>query len=419
MQKLNFFFFLYASSFIFILNLIEELNRISINIILDNFTKIIIIILLIFSYIIYNVNYKNTNNYLLVLLISLLTIILILFFINENILFFYFFFEFSIIPIIFLVTTWGYSIERIKAMIYIYIYTIIFSLPFFIVIIFYSLNVKSFSLILNEYFIWFSQENLFFLFPLIFLVKIPVWGFHFWLPKAHVEASTEGSMILAGVILKLRGVGLVKFSYFMGFSRINNFFIFSFCCIRIIGAIIISLIRLRQSDSKSVVALSSVVHMRIIFLVYVYSSRLSLEAIYLIIISHGFVRPLIFYFLGLIYDKTLTRSLRIRRGVLKNFNYIIIIWFILCVLNIGIPLSINFLRELEFFFSSRNFCFIVVACIVVVTLFRGVFNIYLFNFFSSGKIKIFFYLKESNLNTILLYSSLLYVFIFFLIIEEI
>ena len=418
MQKLNFLIFSSFFSLFFLYSIFLENGVLNNIFYIDNFIKLIITLTISFFIFIILINLKNPKRKTFFFFIIILYFILILFFTNENLFFFYVFFEISIIPILFLVSTWGYSMERIKAIIYIYIYTVFFSLPFLIYLIYYDVTTKSFSIIYRNFNRDFMEEVIIFFFPFLFLVKIPVWGFHFWLPKAHVEASTEGSIILAGIILKLRGLGLLKISYIWNITNINNIPIYFYFSFRRLGAIIISIYALRITDSKIIVALSSIIHISIIFLVFLFSSSLSVEVMYLIIVSHGFVSPLIFFFLRKIYEKILSRRIRFRRGILKNFNFLKIFWFILCVLNIGVPLSINFLREIEFFFIRINFCIIVSFIIISITFTRGLLNIFLFNFFASGKKKFFFYLKEYKNNLIFLVIFIIYVSLFLFFMEE-
>ena len=127
------------------------------------------------------------------------------------------------------------------------------------------------------------------------------------------------------MVLKLGGIGLIKFNIFFQNFNLNNIINFIILRITIVGRIIIAFHCSRQTDSKVVVALSSIVHMGAVFLLYTFSASLRLESMYLIIISHGFVSPLIFFFLRGIYDTTLRRSLILSRGLLKNLNYLSLI----------------------------------------------------------------------------------------------
>lgn len=320
-------------------------------------------------------------------LITLFVIVIIFFFSFKtcNLIIFYTFFEISVIPLIFLVTYWGYSLERIKAIFYIFLYTFFFSFPFLTLIIYIS---KTNSLNIFTTCINIAQTNILLTLCIltIIVVKIPIWGLHMWLMKAHVEASTEGSMVLASVVLKLAGIAIIKISFFL---PMYNYFLISsfFCRVSITGAVLLSIIIIRQRDLKLIVAVSSIVHISFLLILYFINSYFSLNTLLLVIVAHGLVSPLIFLFLGTVYDHIATRTVLIVKGALKGVFFISIIWFVICIFNIAVPLSINFLSEVYFFLCSISYRFFITLIASLLIFLNGVFNIYIFISMTSGESK--------------------------------
>lgn len=174
---------------------------------------------------------------------------------------FYLFFESSLIPTLFLILGWGYQPERLQAGIYLLFYTLLASLPI-LVAIFYIYNTIStinFYLMINR---GFDYELLYLGLIFAFLVKMPIFLVHLWLPKAHVEAPVAGSIILAGILLKLGGYGLLR--VFSVLQSVGIKFNYIFISIRLIGGVLVRLVCLRQVDLKALIAYSSVAHMGIV-----------------------------------------------------------------------------------------------------------------------------------------------------------
>lgn len=196
--------------------------------------------------------------FLCVLVLLLLSLVLT--FSSMNLFVFYLFFEIRLVPTLILILGWGYQPERIQAGLYIFFYTLFGSLPM-IVAIFYMYE-KFGSL---DFFFLNDSIDSFFLYIctiFVFLVKIPIFFVHLWLPKAHVEAPVSGSMILAGVMLKLGGYGFLRL--IIVFMGIGVDFNFVFILVSLFGGFVVSLICLRQRDIKSLVAYSSVSHMGLV-----------------------------------------------------------------------------------------------------------------------------------------------------------
>lgn len=215
--------------------------------------------LVIYSYNIWYIKFEIIIFFLLKDISIFNVFFLFLCFVTLSFFSFYIYFECRILPVFFLIYGWGYQPERVFSSLYFFFYTLFSSLPLLILI--FSLN----NLLGYFYFyIDFSSENLFlfFFFIFSFLVKLPIFFFHLWLPKAHVEGPTIGSIILSGVILKLGGYGLIRVLYI--FTSLVNCYSFFFITLSLIGALYVGLFCLLQSDSKVLVAYSSVSHISLV-----------------------------------------------------------------------------------------------------------------------------------------------------------
>lgn len=310
---------------------------------LNKINNILICLTVVVIYIItLNISNKNkeiTSN----IKHSLLSIIifLTLFFLSSRIFLFFIFFETAILPVFILITLIGNNPEKLQASFYIMLYTLMASLPFLFSINKLFLfkktqNINIFNINQNL-----NKDWLFFI--LIFLAKLPAFFVHMWLPKAHVEAPVEGSIILAGVILKIGGFGVIKFSPVI--IRTKKLWINKIISLGVLGSIFASVTCYRQTDLKILIAYSSVAHIRLVIVAMFILNRTRIKGGLIIIIAHGLCSANLFYIINIGYKKTRSRNINLIKSLNKYIPILILNWFIACALNISCPPSINFLSE--------------------------------------------------------------------------
>nr|YP_010180338.1 NADH dehydrogenase subunit 4 [Oenopia sauzeti]QVD39757.1 NADH dehydrogenase subunit 4 [Oenopia sauzeti] len=377
--------YLVLLSFLFMLNMpFNELDYMSYFLGCDKLSYFLVLLSLWISFLMYMASEKifKNNDYssLFSFLVLILLIFLYLTFLSLNMFMFYMFFEASLIPILLLIMGWGYQPERLQAGLYMFFYTIMASLPMILFI--FMFNKNFYFLFMNFYMIDLNSVVMYFMMMMVFLVKLPIFMFHLWLPKAHVEASVAGSMILAGVMLKLGGYGLMRFlQLFMMLGIKMNFFLLNFS---LIGSILVSLTCLRQSDLKSLIAYSSVVHMGLMLSGLLTLNSWGFSGSLVMMLAHGLCSSGLFVLVNLNYERIFSRSIFLNKGMLNLVPFMSLWWFLLVIANMAAPPSMNLLGEILLINSMINYSFLCMYMIMLLSFFSAVYCLFLYSYSQHG-----------------------------------
>lgn len=261
----------------------------------------------------------------------------------------YFFYEASLFPILYIILKWGSYPERSLRAFILLTYTVVFTLPFVYVLFYVFFSFGTFNLLSVSYLSRnFTQPVVVaFIIFLAFAVKLPVYGLHFWLPMAHVEAPTFGSMILAGVLLKLGGVGMLRLSSIIAqdslLQLISGYLVF--------GLAFVALVCCFQSDFKRLVAFSRVRHMMALPPLLVFDTISSRVAVVLLMLFHGLSSPLLFMLVGVSYSSFSRRQFIFIRGFLLIRPLISVFLIFSFLFTMSAPPFPSFVREVFFIMS--------------------------------------------------------------------
>jgi NADH-ubiquinone oxidoreductase chain 4 len=320
-------------------------------------------------------------------LILLLILILLLTFFSTNILEFYFYFEVSLIPTIIIIMGWGYQPERLQAGIYFLFYTLSASLPLLLVLI-YSFNiVLSLEFYYGDLIEW-PRTNLMIIGGIgligAFLVKMPIFLTHLWLPRAHVEAPVAGSIILAGILLKLGGFGLIIISSLIEIPII--FFRPYIVGLSLVGILLIGIICLRINDFKAIVAYSSVAHIGIVISGITRVFLWGYTGALIIMLGHGLASSGLFSIVNIYYERLRRRSFYINKGFIIILPIFTFLFFLLSVANIAAPPTINLLSEIILIVRILGYSYWIIIVFPLGSFLGAVFTLYIFSYSQHGKV---------------------------------
>nr|AWV84363.1 NADH dehydrogenase subunit 4 [Derotettix mendosensis] len=324
-------------------------------------------------------SYKNFHLGFFLLLVLFLSLFLLMAFFSISLIMFYIFFESSLIPTIIIIMGWGYQPERVTASYYLLFYTLFASLPLLMAIM-YLYDLYNVIIIFNL--IDSQSKYLYLSLTFAFFVKMPMFMFHFWLPKAHVEAPVSGSMILAGVLLKLGGYGLIRVMNMIP----NLFYNYSFIwiSISIIGGIIISFLCLVQVDIKSMIAYSSVAHMGLVISGIMTMKDWGVLGAYYLMIGHGLCSSGLFCLANITYERLGTRSLFVNKGLMNLMPSMTMMWFLFCANNISCPPSISLTGEIMIINSMMSWDWLSMILLFPMLFMSACYSLYLFSVTQHG-----------------------------------
>nr|YP_009128692.1 NADH dehydrogenase subunit 4 [Lyreidus brevifrons]AJR19297.1 NADH dehydrogenase subunit 4 [Lyreidus brevifrons] len=329
--------------------------------------------------------YDNSNYSSSFLIVNILLLTaLVITFSSMDYLLFYISFEASLIPTLILILGWGYQPERIQAGMYMLFYTLFLSLPLLgsLLTLYYLGGTLVIGLTeLSSASAW-IESIWYFSTVLAFMVKLPLYLFHLWLPKAHVEAPVAGSMVLAGVLLKLGGYGLIR--VMMIFRSISLNFSWIWISVSLTGGIMISLVCLWLMDSESLMAYSSVAHMGLVLCGLIVLNWWGFTGAVVVMVGHGLCSSGLFYLANMVYERVSSRSLMVSKGLLGFMPSMGLWWFLLSISNMAAPPSLNLLGEISLIVGMISWSSITMVGIMLISFFSAAYTLYMYSLSQHG-----------------------------------
>nr|ARF05675.1 NADH dehydrogenase subunit 4 [Baryancistrus xanthellus] len=322
----------------------------------------------------------NRQRTYITLLTSLQTFLIMAFGATEIIMF-YVMFEATLIPTLIIITRWGNQTERLNAGTYFLFYTLAGSLPLLVALLLLHQNTGTLSMLIIQY----SQPLLLHSWGdkiwwagclVAFLVKMPLYGVHLWLPKAHVEAPVAGSMVLAAILLKLGGYGMMRMMVML--DPLSKDMAYPFIILALWGIIMTGSICLRQTDLKSLIAYSSVSHMGLVAGGILIQTPWGFTGAIILMIAHGLVSSALFCLANTTYERTHSRTMVLARGLQVIFPLTATWWFIANLANLALPPLPNLMGEIIIITAMFNWSPLTLILTGAGTLITAAYSLYLF-----------------------------------------